>query len=246
MQFTGSKYICGLAVLKKYGHRYKLVVFKMAVASGWERNNDFVCFKRGEVNDEKLDNNIARARSKIFEYALCNDWQYFVTLTVDKQNYDRYNLAEYKAALCRFLNNYNSHNGCRIKYLLIPEPHKDGAWHMHGFMTGIPADKLQENAQGYLDWPAYSKKFGYISLGLVRNAEAAGCYITKYISKDLAARSMELNAHLYYSSKGLEKAETMKKGLMVGPISPDFENEYVKVSWFDSSDLSSALDMILD
>ena len=47
------------------------------------------------VNDEKLENNIIRAKSKVLEYALCNDFEYFVTLTLDSKKMNRDNINEY-------------------------------------------------------------------------------------------------------------------------------------------------------
>lgn len=246
MLTTGGYYLPGMAILKQYGNRLKLIVCKVCRVSGWENDAEIRGFLRGAINDEKLECNIARARSSIFELAMCNPWEYFVTLTIDAKKYDRHNLGEYYQALAVFLMNYRRTNGCKIQYLFIPEPHQDGAWHMHGFLNGLSKDKLELNAQGYLDWPDYRKKFGYISLGAVRDSEAAAWYITKYISKDLAARKMDLNAHLYYCSKGLQRAKVIKKGPMAATIDPDYENDFVKVRWYDVSDLESASSMILD
>lgn len=243
--YSTQKNYLPLAILKQYRDKYKLIVCKSARVAGWEMDEKNFS-PRGEKNDLKLECNIARARSKIFEYAMCNDWSHFVTLTIDQDKYDRYDLKSYHKALGGFLNDYNYNHDCRIKYLLIPEPHEDGAWHMHGFFNGIPSDALEFNSHGYLDWSAYRKKFGYISLDTVRNPEAAAKYVTKYISKSLSARSEELNAHLFYASKGLERAQIIKKGLLVSPISPDYENEYVKVCWLSRNQLDFAISSILD
>ena len=42
--------------------------------------------------DRKLFNSISRSRQAIYELALCNDWEYFVTFTINKRNHDRFNL----------------------------------------------------------------------------------------------------------------------------------------------------------
>ena len=78
-----------------------------------------------------------------------------------------------------------------------------------------------------------SKKFGFCDLEFVCNPEAVSKYITKYINKDLATSVTELNAHLYYHSRGLQTAKTMKKGTMLCDIVPSFVGEYCSVSWLD-------------
>lgn len=85
-------------------------------------------------NEEKLPENVRRAKSKVFELALCNDFTYFCTLTFSPEKVkDRYDLEGCMKAFCKWLNNYNCRKASSaIQYLLIPEPHQDGAWHLHG------------------------------------------------------------------------------------------------------------------
>ena len=45
----------------------------------------------------------------------------------------------------------------------------------------------------------------------------------KYINKNLASSVKDLNAHLYYHSRGLNKAELIKKGVMAAPITPTYK-----------------------
>lgn len=183
-------------------------------------------------NLNKLDNNISRARSKIKEYALCNDFEYFVTFTIDGSKYDRYNFKQYYKDFSKFINNYNSYNKTKIEYVFIPERHFDGAWHLHGLVKGILKKHLFINSNGYLDWKQYSKKFGYISMGKIRNRDRCASYVTKYITKDIDNTISELNLHMYYASKGLKKAETIKEGRLRNDLEYDFENDYVKIKTF--------------
>jgi hypothetical protein len=230
-----------MATVKKIGDRYKLscsylVLNKMFVYS---RNFEYRC----KVNDEKLKNNISRAKSTVLELALCNPWEYFVTLTLDQKKYDRYNLDKYIKDLGQFIRDQRKKYNTDIKYLLIPEQHKDGAWHIHGFLHGLTDKMLRVNAYGYMDWLDYSKKFGYCSIDKIKHKVKASAYITKYISKDFDRGIKKLNAKMYYSSKGLKKAEKIKEGLLNGQLSnPDYVGEYATVKWFD--DAESALKYI--
>lgn len=52
---------------------------------------------------EKLDNSVSRTRRLILEKALCNPWEWFCTLTLDKAKYDRFNLPAYYKDLSQWL-----------------------------------------------------------------------------------------------------------------------------------------------
>jgi len=184
-----------------------------------------------DVNEHRLDNNISRAKNKIFEYAACNEFDYFLTLTLDQGKYDRYNLEKYIKDLGQFIRDYRKKYNTNIQYLLIPEPHKDGAWHMHGLIKGINSEHLTTNSNGYLHWQQYSDKFGYCSVDLVRSQEAISKYITKYISKTLQADLIQdKNKKLYYNSRGLKTAQKVKEGTLNRELNVpfDYENDYVR------------------
>lgn len=214
---------------------------------------------KGSINDEKLLDNIMRAKSKVLEYAFCNPWDYFATFTIDGKKWDRYNLENYHKALGQFIRNYNRKYGLHIKYLTIPEQHQDGAWHEHGFIMGLPAEHLRLFKQSdnipqklknslkkgvkVYEWVAYRDNFGWCDFEPINSQEACGRYVTKYISKDLARSITELNAHLYYCSKGLAKATEIKRGHLCAssPLATSddlftWESDFCRVGWFDYSD----------
>lgn len=249
MYYKSGLYINDIATLKRYSDtKFKLTLHRSLRQKGFELKN---YSKKCSVNDEKLECNISRARSKIFEYAYCNNWEYFINLTINKEKYDRYNLKGYIKDLTQWLRNYCKKFKIKIQYLFIPEQHKDGAWHIHGLLMGLPANHLSEFVIGvhpqklidmeYKNWHPYSKKFGFVSVGEIKNHEACSKYITKYVTKDMANNNNSLNARLYYCSKGLNTAEIIKKGTMSANIDPDYENDYVKIKWMN--DLENALSM---
>lgn len=93
---------------------------------------------------EKLLNNIARVKTKVRDYAFCNDWEYFVTFTFSSENVDRYDLREIKKRMGQFFNNYKKRKNPDFCYLLVPEFHQDGAVHFHGLVKGIRDVDLYE------------------------------------------------------------------------------------------------------
>lgn len=212
-----------------------------------------------EKNPQKLANNISRAKSTIYELALCNDWDYFCTFTLDKNKYDRYDLEKFHKDFTQKIRDLNKKEGYNIKFLLIPEKHKDGAWHMHGLISGILAsdvlefttdralpkyinDKLQRN-ENVCYWKTYLEKFGFCILEEIKNIYKVSAYITKYICKDLDKSIKDINAHLYYCSRGLNRATEITRGFIDMPlldnIQFNFENEYLKIHWCDEEEFQN-------
>lgn len=201
---------------------------------------------RCSVNEQKLDNNIWRSKQKIFELACCNPWEWFVTFTIDKSKFNRTDLKKYYKHFSQFLRDYSRKHSVKIKYLLIPELHADGeSWHIHGLMDGLPRELLHRfvigdtmsdyiakkvaNGSAVYNWLEYQSKFGFCCIEPVLSHERVCCYITKYIKKELYNSVTELNANLYYRSRGLQTAKVLKQGTFKGELVPDWEGEFCKV-----------------
>lgn len=245
-----SKYIIDYYNVKRYNdNMYKLTYSKMPIK---RKGYDITEVKnvRRDINDIKLGNNVIRAKTKVYEYSMCNIFDYFVTLTLNEDKYDRYNLNKFIKDLGQFIRNYRRDFNENIQYLLIPEQHKDGAWHMHGLFKGIPLEhltkfKLTDNIPKRLKilisegreiytWQAYSVKFGYVTVEKVISQERVSKYITKYIKKtfDVGKGVTEKNKKLYYTSKGLLLPDRIKEGTLTSyqleNVPFDYENDYVK------------------
>jgi hypothetical protein len=175
------------------------------------------------TSGEKSEAALSRARRMVFEKALCNQWDYFFTGTLDGKKYDRQDLNKFHRDLTEFIKYRRSVYGTDIRFLLVPEKHKDGAWHIHGLIGGVPpaalcrftrsffvANNLHVNSKllksDYLCWIDFFKKFGFCSMDPIKSVLGVSYYITKYISKDLSSRRDEIGEHLYYCSRGLNKA----------------------------------------
>ncbi len=248
-----------IATLKKYREGYyKITLHKQLRRAGYEAIEGDSDGKRKTgkkdtaENEEKLSASLSRTRAAIFELALCNDWEWFVTLTLNPEYHDRKDLKSYKKKLLTWIKNYNRTQKTNIKYLLIPENHQDGSWHMHGLMMGIPEEHLREfteqerlpikilielkRGHKIYTWEAYGKTFGFITISEIRHLESVSKYITKYITKDLAKTRIGLNDHLYYCSQGLKRAELIYEGQLTKELDEDFSNDYVKTKTLQSFD----------
>ena len=195
---------------------YKVIKFKSTVIPIGLRDHT-----KFEKHDSKLPAALSRARKVVLELALCNTWEYFCTFTISKDKHDRYDLGNWHKKFTQWLRDLRK-KGYNIQYLLVPERHPtSGAWHMHGFLTGVSEmlvtfaeerkkglkipDKLVNG--GFWDWPEYREKFGFCSFGFIRDRVAASFYVVKYLTKDLQSDSMDVGLHLYYASQGLNRSE---------------------------------------
>jgi hypothetical protein len=241
---SGLRYVSDVGILKKYRDDYYKLIHCFSLRNSGVDESPAIKGSAGHTS--KLEESLIRTKSTVHEIALCNDWGYMVTLTLDPQKYDRYKLKPFLKDLGKFLNNYNYQRRTSIKYLLIPEEHKDGAWHMHGLFAGIPPEHLSSFIRGvhpqflidngYLNWKAYAERFGFCSFGAIRNAEGCAAYITKYITKQLQHTSIEVNSRLFYASKGLKRAEVVRKERIARELDADFRNDYVAVKRLHSLD----------
>lgn len=230
-----------VVTVKQYGDHKVKVTYVSACRAPYVEDDRSNKNRKGTVNMDKLSNNVARARSKVQELVLCNPWDYWCTFTLDKAKYDRYDLKGYVKGLGEFLHGYNRRcgPGDKVKYLLIPEMHKDGAWHMHGFIKGIRGQDLYRNRNGYLSWRQYEENFGYISMKHIEGEDAMerlSSYMLKYMTKEINNTVKELGAHSYYSSQGLQTARVLFKGHARLHCGWDWEHPegFCKVKTFDS------------
>lgn len=232
---TDSPYNHDVYTVKQYGeHTVKIAYCSTVREAGWE--DDRIHKVKCSVNDDKLSNNLARAKSTVQEYALCNSWDWWCTFTIDKEKHDRYDLDSIMRDFGEWVHNYNRKRPeHKVKYVVVPEKHKDGAWHFHGFIKGVRSADLYTNEHGYMSWKQYEKKFGYISMSKIVDLDKASSYILKYMTKDSERNVSDLNKHLYYASKGLERATELYRGSAeyVGDWDWEHPDGYCKIKTLD-------------
>lgn len=200
--------------------------------------------------DAKSSDNIRRAQRMIEGYALCNDWDWFVTLTLNGKYRSRSDLDQFRRDLSSMIRKIRMRTAAPVSFLLVPELHKSGdGWHMHGLIHGLPETELRPFSQkekippyirkklrsglAVYDWTEYRRRFGYVVAEAVRNRDAAARYISKYVSKglDSTARRVDVCKHLYYVSRGLRSPELVS---CTDLPSQFWENENAPVSFPDA------------
>lgn len=129
-----------------------------------------------------------RAKRQLFETAVCNEFDLMFTLTLAPDKIDRY---DYKAAVKRlgqWLDNRVRRRG--LRYIGVPELHKDGAVHFHGFCNSdscLLADSGHTDEEGHTVYHLTDWSLGFTTaVKLYGTYEAACNYISKYVTKQAA------------------------------------------------------------
>lgn len=187
---------------------------KVWMPQGWELSEDFsrqgrhvpapAKRERGKKSEgDDMLRSMRRARSKLRRLALSNEFSYFVTLTLDPEKIDRYDGAAVTKALGRWCDNMVRRHG--LRYILVPEQHKDGAFHFHGFMAGEGLQTVDSGVQWdgrpVLNLPQWG--YGFTTAQrLYGEYSAAVGYCCKYIGKQEGQRPL---GRWYYSGGALKE-----------------------------------------
>jgi len=201
-----SELLCNGKISLYPDGRHRLVACTRAIflPPGWEPFEDREKVPKPQTkSDEVRDDSVRRAKQKVQDISRLNDFSHFITWTLDKAVIDRYSPAEVSKRLQTFLRNQSHRKG--LKYLIIPEYHKDGAIHMHGFISGdldfVESGKFAKNGQTIYNMPQW--KWGFsTAIQLDGDTARISNYITKYISKDFR----KIFGNFYYAGgHGLER-----------------------------------------
>lgn len=155
---------------------------------------------------EDIERSMRRARAKVRRMALANEFKYFVTLTLDPAKVDSHDGAAVVKKLNAWASNAVQRHG--LRYILVPERHKKGGIHFHGFFNdALPAvdsgtirvpwakkPRKPRSAAERAEWLAAGGRVVYnlpgwalgftTAMELYGDYPAAVAYVCKYIGKD--------------------------------------------------------------
>ena len=226
---------------------------------GWESAEDFSrAGRRGpepakrekgkKSEGDDMLRSMRRARANLRRLALANGFDYFVTLTLDKEKIDRYDGKAIVKALGQWADNMVRRHG--LRYVLVPEQHKDGAFHFHGFFAGEGLEVVDSGTISMAGWEhprrpcseaeraQWLAEGGHIvynlpqwTLGFTTALELYGTYgsavgyVCKYIGKQEGQRPL---GRWYYSGGALAKPEKTYATLDYRGLAEDYQDEAVE------------------
>ena len=217
------------AYLYNYNNRFfRICSIKSCREKGFEDICSTSSTSSNKTDKKEVDRiSLSRTRRNIRELALCNDFEYFCTITVKSSKCDRYSLDAVQDNLRKCLRNIRN-NSNNFKYLIITEKHLDGAYHFHGLMSNV--SDLYVNRFGYLS-NFKLDVLGFNSFSKIESLEKVANYLLKYISKDCVKNSKN---QVYISSRGLKKAERTELNTNINnDIAFTYSNDFVNILDFD-------------
>lgn len=196
---------------------------------------------------------LSRTKSNIKAICLSNNFDYFMTVTVNSKNADRFSLSEVQEKMKKICKKIKRKYK-DFAYIFITEKHKNGAFHFHGFIKGIPESDLilfdvNDNiplkiknsilaGEIIYHYKIFDEEMGFNTFSTIRNYNACCSYILKYITKDCIKNE---NNQIYFCSRGLSRGESeyfVDKNLRDIFGDDIYSNEFCQIKDFDFSKLS--------
>lgn len=127
----------------------------------------------------------ARTMRQIYYLARSYNWEWFVTFTFSPDVVDRYDYKAVSSLMSGWLKALR--RKCPdVRYMVVPELHRDGAYHFHGLLAScMPYLELLEHKGGIYNVNSF--KYGYTTATAVKDSVSCSRYVSKYITKDLVA-----------------------------------------------------------
>lgn len=178
--------------------------------------------EHGLRNDSKNFENYIRVMESLEDLVLLNDFQWFLTITLDQNKLDRHNVNVIIPKLNRWLKNMVQRKD--LHYVLVPEYHKKGGIHLHALVSG----NLNFVDSGTVTWPGQKKpvkpetaikrgipssiwqkvynvtdwKYGYsTAIQIYGDRQKFLCYVCKYIMPG----QDKIFGKYFYSSQNLKR-----------------------------------------
>ena len=189
-----------------------------------------------------IQSSMNRTVQKIYEISRANIWDYFLTLTFDRNKLDSSNYNLLCDKVSKWLNNLRSRYAPDLKYLIVPELHKDGKhYHFHGLLANIGNITLKDSGikkNGHTIYNMSNWKYGFSTVTKVKDSNKVSSYITKYITKELCAVSK--NKRRYWTSKNCDTAKISVYNLPYEDISEILDKNSQSIRHASSITIESA------
>ena len=158
----------------------------------------FMAFGTKPPKEEKQENPLHsfyvsynRTKNKIYNYARDNVWEWFLTFTFDPKKVDSFNYDEVVDVMYQFLHHIKRTTKTDTRYLIVPEKHKSGRYHLHGVFSNMDMSLWKMKFSGHYTkggYPIYNIggfPYGFTTATQVQSSTRVSHYISKYITKDM-------------------------------------------------------------
>lgn len=202
--------------LLTYPHGQQVTLYKKAIQAGIKNENLRRDYKNVERTKEQSVHNLTvslnRTKNNIYNIARSYSWEWFITLTFNRDLTDASNYDLVVKKLSTFTHNLVNRQCPDLKYLIIPELHKDKEnYHFHGLLANtngldfVFSGKFDKHNRPIFNISNWS--WGFTTATLVGHSAKASNYITKYVTKD--SERYLYGKHRYYSNCKKTQAEKL-------------------------------------
>lgn len=167
--------------------------------------DDFEIMYNWHDDDSGMKRSMRRTKQIVYDIAQSNDWEYFMTFTFDKAKVDRYSYDDTCSKLSNWLKNMRKISK-NLRYIVVPEQHKDGAWHFHGLFMNVDGLDFVDSGKRYNERIVYNVgkyRFGWTTAIPTDGKPNVCTYLTKYITKDVCECSK--GKKRYWASRNCDK-----------------------------------------
>ena len=227
------KEVCSYA--KIYPDSIKIIKYHRPIVFTNFSNRGTSAILVNEENSEEQDylqKSINRTKTKISDYVLCNNFSHFATFTFDPSNpkvkteENRHDFQKMASLLKNWLKteqlNHFRRHGRKFRYLIVPERHKNGAWHFHALLENYKneTENFYTRKNKYITVSELKSKkkdknrkfitrynLGRSEIAPIKDKTKMSSYIKKYITKELI---QDKNAKRYWSSRNLKQPEIIE------------------------------------
>ena len=198
-------------------------------AKGWEKSGADTSNckqkherKSADPKGEDLERSMRRARGKLRRLALANDFRWFVTLTIDPAKCDSFDGSMVVRKLNAWCSNMVQRKG--LRYILVPERHKSGRIHFHGFFNdcvdAVDSGHMDRQGHKVYNLPQWSLGFT-TAIELYDEYTKAVGYVSKYIGK----QDGKITGRWYYSGGDLREPEVTYAEISPAELAADYPEQ---------------------
>lgn len=249
-------------VVKEYSKNYKIIIYhenyRIPLNSGVPRKRN----KAKSSNDENIHRSVRRSKTAIKDIFLSNRFEIWATFTFncraclpkcnnnpctcDKSSCKRYDMDHCRRVFATWLANTRLNSSPDLKYLAVPEYHKNGAIHFHALLSGFngrlqDSGKRTKNNQIIYNATGYHSGFtNFVKIGerfdtqdFDSDYQRVANYLTKYITKDMP---LFFGRRRYLVSRGLARPKTTVNGIsylglqkIIKNHKPEFINNHYEI-----------------
>lgn len=190
-----------------------------------------------ERKKHTMQSTISRTKKHLYYKSRMIDWEYFVTLTLDKKKVDRFDYEVVSKIVSKWLNNMRTRYAPNLVYLIVPDLHEDGAYHFHGLLKNTGALTFSKsNIDKIYNIDQYP--LGFTTVSEVENIRRVSGYIIKYITKDMI-RCVPAGKKRYWASRNIPAPAITYLYLDQSQINKKISNFKEKIAYHKKVDINN-------